>query len=148
MPTVEKVLPMARKRLATIQIDARLVDAARQLNGPQRNLVVVCDEAGKMAGIITKTDVVSRISTCTGFSCTMPAADAMTQDVTFCRADDRLHDVWARIREQGLKSIPVVDREQRPIGVLIARDALRVLLEDAEYEEHLLRDYVMTVGYH
>jgi hypothetical protein len=32
--------------------------------------------------------------------------------------------------------------------VLNARDALEALLEEVEYEEVILREYVMCVGYH
>ena len=147
MPSVERLLPVAKGRLVTVTTDALLIDAARLLNGPQHNLVVVCDAAGRMAGVITKTDVVGRISRCSGLSCTTAAANVMTQDVTSCRPDDSLQDVWSRIKERGLKNIPVVDKDSRPVGVLNARDALEVLLEDVRYEEQLLRDYVMCVGY-
>src|SRR3546814_13730 len=124
-----------------------LIDAARLLNGPQVNLIVVCDESGKMAGVITKTDIVGRISYCTGCSCTMAASQVMTQEVAFCRPSDWLHDVWSIIKQRNLKNIPVVDQDSAPIGVLNARDVVRILLEDTEYEESLLRDYVMGVGY-
>jgi hypothetical protein len=41
----------------------------------------------------------------------------------------------------------VVDQGSKPLGVLNARDVLQSLLQDVEYEEELLRDYVMNVGY-
>ena len=41
----------------------------------------------------------------------------------------------------------MVDAERKPIGLLFARDALEMLLSEVEYEEELLRDYVMCVGY-
>jgi CBS domain-containing protein len=123
------------------------MDAARLLNGPTVNLVVVSDNAGKMAGIITKTDVVARISQCTGCSCTMAAAEVMTTEVAFCRPDDWLNDVWTTIKDRSLKNVPVVDQNSTPLGVLNARDVLQSLLEGVEYEEQLLRDYVMCVGY-
>ncbi len=146
---VEAILPTASKRLATIKTDALLVDAARLLKSPQRNLVVVCDDAGRMAGVITKTDIVGRISNCSGFSCTTAAANVMTREVTFCRPDDWVHDVWSVIKQHGLKNIPVVDQGHLiPLGVLNAKDALQALLEDTQYEEQLLRDYVACVGYH
>ena len=72
----------------------------------------------------------------------------MTRTVIHCRPNDLLHDIWLIMKERGLRNIPVVDQDSRPIGVLNARDALEVLLEEAEYEEGLLRDYVMCVGYH
>ncbi len=52
------------------------------------------------------------------------------------------------MKERGLKNIPVVGQDSRPIGVLNARDALEVLLQEVEYEELMLREYVMCVGYH
>jgi CBS domain-containing protein len=52
------------------------------------------------------------------------------------------------MKERRLKNIPIVDQDGRPLGVLNARDALEALLEEVEYEEILLREYVMCVGYH
>ena len=52
------------------------------------------------------------------------------------------------MKERRLKNIPIVDEDVRPLGVLNARDALEALLEEVEYEEVLLREYVMCVGYH
>lgn len=126
---------------------ALLIDAAKLLSGPNINLVIVCDDADKMAGVITKTDVVGRISQCTGCSCAMAASTVMTTDVAFCRPGDWLNDVWATIKDRSLKNVPVVDQESKPLGVLNARDVLQSLLQDVEYEEGLLRDYVMNVGY-
>lgn len=146
MLNVTSILPAAQKRLITLGSDALLIDAARLLDGPQRNLVVVCDN-GSMAGVVTKTDVVSRISHCAGCSCTTAISQAMTREVTFCRPGDALGEVWSVIRDRGLKNIPIIDEASRPVGVLNARDALQVLLEDVQHEEQLLYDYVMGVGY-
>ena len=52
------------------------------------------------------------------------------------------------MRERGLKNVPIMDHDCRPIGMLNARDVLQALLSDVKYEESLLRDYVMTAGYH
>lgn len=144
---VDRLLPVAKPRLVTVGTDALLLAAARLLSDRQHNLVVVCDDAGKMAGVITKTDIVSRIGDCTGSSCTAAAATIMTRDVIFCCLDDWLTDVWERIKEHGLKNIPVVDEARRPHAVLNVRDALHALLEHVQNEEELLRDYVMGVGY-
>lgn len=147
MRKVDKILPVARGRLVTVNANGLLIEAAKLLNGPQFNLVVVCDDAGKMAGVISKTDVVGRISHCTGCSCTMAAAEVMTKEVAFCRQGDWVNDVWSVIKERGLKNVPVVDDNSVPIGILNAKDVLQVLLGEVEYEEQLLRDYVMCVGY-
>lgn len=143
---VERLLPEARKRLVTIADDAPLIHAASLLR-PGTDLVVVCGSAGILAGVITKTDVVSQISRCQGAGCTTAASRVMTRDVVHCQTGDELHDVWPRMKERGLKNIPVVDRDLRPQGVLNARDMLQVLLRESENEEAIMRDYLMGIGY-
>jgi CBS domain-containing protein len=53
------------------------------------------------------------------------------------------------MKQHGLTHIPVVEQDaSRPLGVLYARDVVQALLKDVQDEELLLRDYVMSVGYH
>ncbi len=144
---VEQMLPTALKRLVTIRGDAPLLEAAGLLGGAGTDLVVVCDAGKVLIGVITRLDVVRQISHCQGSGCAIAVSTVMTRPVSLCHPGDRVHDIWTVMKERRLKNIPVVGQDARPIGVLNARDALEVLLEDAEYEERLLRDYVMCVGY-
>ena len=139
---VKNLLPAARERLVTIVDDAPLIQAAKLLR-TGTDLVVVCGSAGLLVGVITKTDVVSQISHCQGASCITAASLVMTRDVVVCQPGDWLREVWSTMKERGLKNIPITDQDSRSVGVLNARDALQVLLEEVENEESLLRDYVM-----
>ncbi len=143
---VERLLPTARSRLVTLADDAPLVEAAKLLR-TGTGLVVACGSGGLLAGVITRTDIVSQISRCQGAGCITAASLVMTRDVVLCRPGDLLRDVWVRMKERGLKNIPVTDQDFRPLGVLNARDILQVLLKESEDEEAMLRDYVMGVGY-
>ena len=71
----------------------------------------------------------------------------MTKDVTYCRPGDLLHDVWTIMKERSLLHVPIVGEDSKPLGVINALDALLSLLEGSEYQEALLRDYVMGIGY-
>ncbi len=144
---VEGMLPTARKRLVAIKHDAPLMAAARLLDGRHFKLVVVCDAAGRMVGVVTRTDIVRQMGHCDGGACAAAAATTMTRDVAFCRPSDHLRHVWSIMTERGLYHIPVVDENHAPLGVINARDALLELLEDSEHQEALLRDYIMGVGY-
>jgi CBS domain-containing protein len=144
---IESVLPKARDRLVTIGGNAPLTEAAELLFEPSCRTVVVCDPAGAMMGVITRTDIIRQIRSCQGCACATPCMMIMTRHVVCCRPDDHLDDMWAVMREKQLHSIPVIDPRRRPIGLLSARDALETLLTAVEYEEGLLRDYVMGVGY-
>ncbi|KTC89798.1 CBS domain-containing protein [Fluoribacter dumoffii] len=144
---VEEIVPVAQQRLVTIRNDAPLLEAAKFLDGRHINLVVVCDKGGAMVGIITRTDVVRMMAICQGCNCTVPVASVMTKEVVYCLPTYRLRDVWMTMKEQNLLHVPIVDEKFKPIGVINARDALLVLMEKAEIESSLLRDYIMNVGY-
>ena len=144
---VSSIAAVAGSRLVTINVDGLLLDAARLLSGTQVSLIVVCNADGTMAGVITKTNIVRQIGHCHGSACTTAVVDIMTADVAFCRQTDPLSDVLSMMQERGHVHVPVVDATSRPSGVVNARDALRELMAEGEYETSLLRDYVMGTGY-
>jgi arabinose-5-phosphate isomerase len=51
------------------------------------------------------------------------------------------------MKARSIQNVPLVDAHETPLGIVTARDVLQVLLEEAETEEVLLRDYVMGVGW-
>lgn len=144
---VKNILLENAHPLAKLGEDARLVDAAKQLHGADARLVVVCSGDGRIAGVVGKTDVVDRISHCSGANCGMPVSSVMTRDVVCCRPETPLSEVWATMTSRGLKHVPVLDAEGRPQGVIAAKQVMQALLSDVEHEEELLRDYVMCIGY-
>lgn len=128
--------------------NTEIIEAAKLLSA-HTDLVVVCDGDGDgiLRGVVTKTDVVRQISTCQGATCMCPVATVMTCDVALCRGADQLKAVSKLMKKRHLKNIPAVDADNRPIGVLTARNILRALLGDAEYEEAQMIDFVKGVGY-
>jgi CBS domain-containing protein len=143
---VERLLPVAYTKLATITTDALLIEAAKVLRAGT-DLVIVCGSTGILVGVITKTDVVNQMSRCDGSICMAAASLAMSRGVVSCQPGDLLRDVWSTMKVRGLKNIPVVDADSRPLGILNALDILQVLLKESKEEESILRDYVMGIGY-
>ncbi len=144
---VEQILPGARERLVTIGAAASVKEAADAMSRPHTDLVVVCNDAGSMIGVITKTDIVAQISLCGAGGCLARVDTIMQEEVVSSRASDRLQDVWSSMKSRGLQRIPVIDEGSKPIGILYSRDVLQKLLGEVEDETLLLRDYVMNVGY-
>ncbi len=144
---VEQVLPKARERLATIGAAASVTEAAEVMFRLHADLVVVCNEAGIMVGVITKTDIVSQIGRCGADGCKAMVETIMTREVLSSRVKEALQDVWTTMKARGVQRVPVVGEDGKPIGILYSRDVLQSLLGEVKDEEALLRDYVMNVGY-
>lgn len=147
MMRVDSMLPAIRQRRLVIGHGQQLTEAAALLSDDARHMAIVCNTDGKMVGVVTRTDIVRQIQHCQGCACTTLCADVMTKEVISCAPDQMLEDVWATMKQGRLLCVPVVDTERRPLGLLFASDALEVLLSEVEYEEELLKDYVMCVGY-
>ena len=111
------------------------------MSKPHTDLIVVCDH-GDMVGVLTKTDIVGQIGRCMGSGCTARVDSIMTRDVTYCRADDVLLEVWSVMRERGVQRVPILDQARRLLGIIYAREALQALLSESEDEDELLRDYI------
>ena len=102
---VEQMFPQARERLATIGAAASVAEAAEVTSRLHADLVVVCNEIGRMVGVITKTDIVSQIGRCGADGCSASVDTIMTREVFSCRANELLQDVWTAVKERDLRCI-------------------------------------------
>lgn len=143
---VKTILPRALERLSVIEAGAPVSEAASLMSKPHTDLIDVCDH-GDMVGVLTKTHIVGQIGRCMGSGCTARVDSIMTRDVTYCRVDGVLLEVWSVMRERGVQRVPIPDEARRPLGIIYAREALQALLSESEDEDELLRDYISGVGY-
>lgn len=141
---VKNILPRALERMAMIQAQAPVRDAAALMSKPHTDLVVVCDH-GDIVGVLMKTDVMGQISRSMSAGCTAKVDSIMTRD-PYCRTHEILLDVWSVMRERDLQRVPILDEARRPLGIIYAREALQALLSESENENELLRDYISGVG--
>jgi len=147
MMLVKHILEAARKRLAVLSREASLFDAARILANRDTPLVVVCDSDGIAIGVISSNHVINVLATAGVDAFSLNAGAIMTKPVLSCRVDENLQQIWAVMNSRILPCAPIVDDDGRAQGVLHARDVAIALIDEVNYEEVLLRDYVMGVGY-
>ena len=144
---VSGVEAVARSRLLTVAPDALLAEVAALLSGAQISVVVVCDAAGAAVGVVTETILVRRLGLGHADFFATRAGDVMTREFTACAPEDLLSEVLAMMHARGLTHVLLLGPHKHPLGVLNARDGLRVLLAAGNHEEELLRNYVMGIGY-
>ena len=147
MILVKHILEPARKRLAVLSREASLFDVARILASRDTPLVVVCDSGGIAVGVVSSSHVINVLATAGVDALGFNVGAIMTKPLLTCHADETLQQVWAVMNSRTLPCAPILDDEGRAQGVLHARDVVIALLDEVNYEEVLLRDYVMGVGY-
>lgn len=149
MILVKHILEPARKRLAVLSQEASLFDAARILANQETHtpLAVVCDSDGIAVGVIAPIHIVNILASAAADALGLNAGAIMTKPALTCHVDEALEQVWAIMNSRTLPCAPILDDDGRAQGVLHARDVAIALLDEVNYDEALLRDYVMGVGY-
>jgi CBS domain-containing protein len=147
MILVKHILEAAQKRLVVLSQEASLFDAARILANRDTPLVVVCDSDDIAVGVIASGHVIKVLATAGVDALGFNAGAIMTKPVLSCHVDQTLQQVWAVMNSRTLPCAPILDDDGRAQGVVHARDVAIALLDEVNYEEILLRDYVMGVGY-
>ena len=149
MILVKHILEPARKRLAVLSQEASLFDAAQILANQDTHtpLAVVCDGDGVAVGVIAPIHIVNVLATAGVDALRFNAGAIMTKPALTCHIDEPLDQVWAVMTSRTLPCAPILDNGGRAQGVLYARDVAIALLDEVNYDEELLRKYVMGVGY-
>ena len=132
-------------RLMVIHVDAEPHAAAVSLAKPGIGLVVVCQESGEAAGVLSKSDLVRHLAASGPVRTTVAAL--MSRPIVSCGLDDDLHSVWETMAAQGLQNVPVLGADGKPLGILDIRDVMKALFQQEEFQERLLTNYIAGIGY-
>ena len=90
---------------------------------------VLVVEGGRVVGIFTERDVLMRVIREKRDPARTRLGDVMTSDPEALRSDDRICYAVNRMHGGGFRTVPVVDDEQRPIGIVTVNDILRWLAD-------------------
>ncbi|KGE01314.1 CBS domain-containing protein [Rhizobium sp. YS-1r] len=141
---IEKLYPMTSTRLMVIDVAATLQVAALTLSNPGIGLVVVSEENGKAAGVLSKSDLIRHL---TDREAKASVEALMSRNVISCSPADELQVAWQVMVENRIQNMPVLSADAKPLGVLDIRDALKVLFEQEQLQEHMLANYIAGIGY-
>lgn len=108
----------------TVSADAPCGDVIPAMSAAGASCVLVTDGDGRLAGILTEGDVAQRVTF--KVAPQEPVGTVMTTAVHRIGRTDYAYRAIALMRRYGIRHIPVVDRDDRPVGLLDLRDALAV----------------------
>lgn len=116
-----------RKGVVTAPLDEPVVQVAQRMRDLHVGAVVVVDEDGRPKGMVTDRDLVCRVLAEGRSLPSLRVREVMTADVEVLRASESIDGAVAKMREGGLRRLPIVDAQGQLAG-MVSLDDLLVLL--------------------
>lgn len=125
----KKIQDVMSKEVRCCGVNASIPDVAHIMTAYDVSAVVVLDEAGFLAGIITRTDLVA-LRGSEEYWHGLDASHVMKTDVVTCSADRLLSEASKTLVQNGIHRLVVVENAEndvglRPVGVLSQTDIVR-----------------------
>jgi CBS domain-containing protein len=117
----------------SVRRDSPLREVAQLMKDEDCGVVPIVDERGTLLGLVTDRDLVIRAFTGAQSPDTLRAGDVMTDDVRVVTPEEDIHSVIELMGRQQVRRVPVVDRDDRLLGIISMGD----IANRADYDEEL-----------
>ncbi len=131
MLTVQEIMS---RPVVTVSMDAKLSEVQAVFERERFHHVVVVEE-GRAVGVISDRDLLKRMSPFIGNklnerkqdenTLNLRAHQVMTRNPVFVAADDAVQAAVDMILAHSFRSLPVLDEDHRPVGIISWKDILR-----------------------
>ena len=108
---------------------ATVHDAVQRMLARRQAGVLVVDDAGRLSGIFTERDVLMRVIGKDLDVRRTPLSEVMTPNPEALLLEDRVAYALHGMSVAGYRTIPIVDAERRPLGVITVTDVVRWLAD-------------------
>ena len=132
----------SRKEVFSITEETSVHQAAQYLREKQVRAVGVLDASGKLAGVISQSDVSDKVAAENKCPAWMKASDIMTRDLVTVTQEKTLDDCLRLMEQNSIYHLIVLDEQQAFQGMLSISDILRVVASDEKARADLLESFI------
>ena len=122
-------LPVASERLSVGQVLHEVSQIKRRSGA-----VVIVDDAGRVSGIFTDGDLRRLVTDDDGSGLRRPIGEVMKRNPKRIRADELASEAMGVMRQFRIDELPVVDDDDKPVGLIDVQDLVVLKMLDVEPE--------------
>ena len=141
MNRVKHLLDAKGRNVISISADASVFDAIKMMADESIGSLVVLDENGGLAGIVTERDYARKVIVKGRSSRDTRVADIMTADVLTTSCDNTVNSCMEVMSEKKLRHLPVVE-DGRVIAMISIGDLVQAIIADQKEEIEHLEHYI------
>ncbi len=140
---LSEIIASREGRLITVGVDEKIAEVTRTLAVERLGAVVVMDDDGKLAGIISERDIVRALNERGAGVQELGVSDLMTRSVITCTPENSIEDVMELMTSHQIRHLPVVEADAL-VGVVNILDVVRSRLSEVETDYSVLRTFMST----
>ena len=140
------ILNRKGRDVTSLPPDANLSDATILLAAKRIGAVVIKDENGGLAGILSERDVVRALAAESVRALALPVTKYMTRAVATCLESDSVEDLMEMMTQGRFRHVPVQDTQGHICGIISIGDVVKTMIEETTREASNLRQYIAAAG--
>ena len=141
MKLVKHLLDAKGRNLISISPGASVFEAIKLMADESIGSLVVLDEQGKLAGIVTERDYARKVIVKGRSSRETPVADIMTTDVLTTATDHSVYACMELMTEKRIRHLPVVENDE-VTAIISIGDLVQAIIADQQEEIEHLEHYI------
>jgi CBS domain-containing protein len=103
--------------------------------------LVVLDDGGRVAGIVSERDIVRAVAEMGEAALSQPISSCMTRDVLFAEPAETVDSLLGRMTDRRIRHLPVCSKE-RLVGIVSIGDLVKSKISEVEAEAEGLKSYI------
>ncbi|MFC4160000.1 CBS domain-containing protein [Chitinimonas lacunae] len=136
------LLEKTRPGIFSVRPDATVYQALQIMAEKDIGAVLVMDE-DRLVGIFSERDYARKVVLQGKTSAGTPIADIMTKRVVFAKPNQSVDECMAVMSEKRFRHLPVLDDDNKVIGVLSITDLVRETIAEQQFLIEQLENYIM-----
>jgi CBS domain-containing protein len=132
----------SRKEIYSIMEETSVHEAAQYLREKQVRSVGVRNASGKLAGVISHSDISDKVAAENKCPAWMKAADIMTRELVTVTPEMTLEHCLHLMEQNTIFHLIVMDEGKGFLGMLSVSDILRVIASDEKARADLLESFI------
>jgi CBS domain-containing protein len=139
--TVDSLLESKSREIVSIEPDLPILKVAERLSQHRIGCVLVLEEDGRIAGLVSERDIVRALSERGPDVLDHPASEIMTAKVIVCDTDDNMMHIMACMTDRRIRHLPVM-QDERLVGMISIGDVVKNRMAELESESQALRELI------
>ena len=141
--TIADILKQKKNEIYSIESKSKICDAIDKLNNKRIGALLVKDENGKIAGILTERDILTKACPKQVNNDETLVSEVMTprDKLIIGTAKDTVSYVMHVMTNKKIRHLPIYD-DETIVGIISIGDVIKTIMDQSEEEVKLLKEHI------